>query len=141
MQYFTGTTTIKALAMTLNAYQDYRELPSTSPNQTGYLIEHIGDVAKNHPNHQFRISWMEAPLFERLYHNHEELTFSDALYLLERGAKLTRTSWKDTNIYIKKHEPNEYLAKPCLLMYVNEETTPWFGTNEDYFANDWLVIQ
>jgi hypothetical protein len=141
MRYFTGTNTVKAHPMTLNAYQDYRELPNTNPNKSGYLVELIGDIAKNHPNHQYRIAWLDTSIFESIYHNHEKLTFSEALYLMERGAKLTRTSWKDTNIFIIKHEPNEYLDKPCLIITINKETTPWFGTNEDYFAKDWLVIQ
>lgn len=141
MNYYTGSNTVKAMPMTYHAYLDYRNCIPEGADRAGYCVELIGDPARNHPNHEYRIVWVEASAFDANYNEHSELGFSQALYLLERGAKLTRTKWKSVEVYLTKHEPNVYITEPCLFLTVGNDTTPWFGTNEDYFAKDWQVVQ
>lgn len=141
MQYYTGTATVKALYMSSHDYQAYREYTPTGKNEPGYLVEILGDYGKNHPQHEYRITWMARDYFEQHYGNHAKMNFSQALFLLNQGAKLTRASWKDVKVYIQKQESNQFITEPCLFLTINEQVTPWFGTNRDYFAEDWMVVQ
>lgn len=141
MQYYTGVNTVKATAMSLRDYHLYRDIPPASTNEPGYLVEVLNDPYRNHKNHQHRILWMPAPYFETHYQNHQSLDFGQALFLLNQGARLTRALWKDVGVFVEKQEANQFISEPCLFLHVNGEVTPWFGTNRDYFASDWMVIQ
>lgn len=75
------------------------------------------------------------------------MDFSKALELIKNGNKVTRAGWNGSKyggltMYVTAQFPDSGSknTQPYLYMIVNDIRTPWFPSNGDIFANDWLVI-
>lgn len=69
-QHYIGTKTVKAVAMSRAAYNEYRgwELPKDENGEDeGYLVEYTDGGQSNHPNHAGYISWSPKAQFEAAY--------------------------------------------------------------------------
>lgn len=83
------------------------------------------------------------------------LTFSDALYHLKNGKKLTRLGWNGKGLFITLQVPDENSKMTRPYIYITtpvgstnqfgqandkEQRVPWLASQTDLMAEDWEVV-
>lgn len=71
------------------------------------------------------------------------MNFSEALYKLKEGLRLTRGNWNGKNQFVQIQVPNE-LSKMTLpyifISTVTGDLVPWLASQTDLLANDWEIF-
>ncbi len=71
------------------------------------------------------------------------MNFSEALSLLKKFYKLTRTGWNKQGMWIAYQAPDEDrdMTQPYLYLCVDvDHKIPWTPSQADLIANDWVEI-
>lgn len=69
-------------------------------------------------------------------------TFSEALYQLKNGFKLTRSGWNGKDQWIALQVPDEHSKMSLPYIYistVDKNLVPWLASQTDIMANDWMI--
>lgn len=141
---YIGVKKIKGFPMNRLDYNVYRgwELPADeNGDDEGFLVEYVDGGKSNHPDHEGYISWSPKEVFDNAYRPTVGMSFGMALEAMQKRLRLTRSTWKDKFIYYNTPEqiPN-YSLWPFLSECTNaEDITPWVPTQEDMFADNWMV--
>lgn len=70
--------------------------------------------------------------------------FSEALYYLKSGKKVSRTGWNGKGMYIEMQAvtSTSKMTKPYVFMSTAEkDLIPWLCSQADMFANDWQLVE
>lgn len=161
MEKYIGTKTVLAEPMTRHeAYKNnlIRKSGDTAMQETddepGYKIEYKDGYQ----------SWSPATAFEEAYRKADGLTFGQAIELLKKGRKVTRSGWngrgmflwlkpaatikaewcKDTQLQaLVNANGGEILALGTVCMYTHDSTgrkailTGWLASQSDILCEDW----
>lgn len=72
-----------------------------------------------------------------------QLDFSEALYELKRGKKVTRSGWNGKGMWVALQTPDEHskMRRPYVYMCpVDGALVPWVISQSDLLAEDWEVV-
>lgn len=159
---FLGHKLVKATPMTLLEYNTYRgwELPSNEDgSEDGFLVEYIDGGKPNHPDHESYISWSPVDVFNNSYHASGNLNFGDALELLKRGFKVSRSGWNGKNMFVfltpGREIPNARMRSFAnfdgesvkLVEHIDMKAADgsyvigWLASQTDMLAEDWGVVE
>ena len=97
-------------------------------DKRGHSIEAVREIIRNHLNDVKAIG--------------ETVCFSIAIDLVKIGYKITRKKWKTQSDWVGKSDCvcDRGVDSPFLFREKDHERHPWFPTNEDMFAEDWIVF-
>ena len=73
----------------------------------------------------------------------KDLDFGDALTLLKRGEKITRTGWNGKGQYLSLQVPDEHSKMTHPYVYittVDGTLVPWIASQSDILAQDWELV-
>lgn len=162
MKEYIGTKFIKAKPMSKMVYNTLRgwKLPvNEDPKEQGYLVEYLDSPTPCHPDFDNYISWSPIEVFEEAYKQSGELSFGDAIYLMENGYKVQRKGWNGKGMYIQYYNPvangTEELTildsepngttkplLPFLMMKTADNMfVPWLASHSDMLAKDWCIYE
>lgn len=71
------------------------------------------------------------------------MNFSDALYELKHGERVTRAGWNGQDMWIALQVPDEYskMRRPYIYMSpVGGDLVPWTSSQSDILADDWSLL-
>ncbi len=140
-------------AMSRQEYHDYRDwkLPDDQNGEDiGYLVEDSKAGYKNDSRHDGHISWWPKDKADQTYTRSEGLSFGQALEALEIGEKVSREGWNGVGLWLELQRPDEHSKMTLPYIYINyppnAKTTPgakcpWFASQTDMLAKDWLVVE
>jgi hypothetical protein len=152
MDTYLGSLTVNAKPMTRQEYNNFRgwTLPDDEDgNDAGYLVE---DLVTDH------INWQPKAVFNELFHNSGNMTFSDALEIVKRGGRVSRSGWNGKNMFIFLVQGSTFTVNREPLISILGEGTevnyhghvdmrtadgtivPWLCSQTDMLANDWGVV-
>ena len=69
-------------------------------------------------------------------------TFSEALYMLKSGTRMTRAGWNGKGMWVELQTPDEHakMRLPDLYMCtVTGDLIPWVVSHSDMLASDWRM--
>jgi hypothetical protein len=96
-------------------------------------------------------SWSPKDVFDSAYRDMQNMTFGDAIYMMNGGAKVARKGWNGKGIFIQMQFPdrNSKMTSPYIyidttgLQSDNEAAprscVPWLASQTDMLANDWQI--
>lgn len=68
-------------------------------------------------------------------------SFSEALYRLKAGEKVSRTGWNGKGMWIKLSRTDWPHWRPFLFMKtVDDQHVPWVASQTDLLAEDWITV-
>lgn len=167
---FIGIKAIKAFPMTREDYNVYRgwTLPEDENGaDEGYLVEYeeAGNIKPNHPEHSGYVSWSPKEVFEDAYKPNGQLSFSEALYALNKGFRIRRSGWNGKDMWLSlscngsrdvltenfwSFHNREYAQSqggsatvlPSITMKTatGEILMGWLASQTDMLADDWEVL-
>ena len=153
---YIGTKQIRATAMNRGEYNRLRgwRLPADeNPNEDGYLVEYLDSPNANVEGYEHYVSWSPADVFRRAYRpvdQTHQLTFADALTLLEQGYKVARRGWNGKDMFVFQIKiwsfwRDDFNAKPITHPFLALCThdlmvNPWAPSQADMMAHDWRVV-
>lgn len=77
------------------------------------------------------------------------ISFSEAIYLVKKGKRISRTGWNGKGMYLflvdewqRTNKPNDkFPGAPFIAMKtVDDHAIPWLASQADMFANDWILV-
>lgn len=161
MKEYIGTKGILARPMNRLDYNTYRgwTLPDDENGaDEGYLVEYPGG-GTNHPDHEGYISWSPKDQFEAAYQSDGNYSFGHAMWLLERGFRVSRAGWNGKNMFLFRVAASHNLTvnREPLLSILGEGATfnyqshidmftadgtivPWLCSQTDMQAHDWGIV-
>jgi hypothetical protein len=155
MKSYVGIKAIEAKPMTRGDYNKYRgwQIPSDeNPADEGYLVVYEGNYE----------SWSPKDVFEKAYHKSGEMSFSEALYALKRGAKIARSGWNGKGMFLTLQNGSEVAGDKmrndnAKAFYGNSNVkicphidmkaadgsyvVGWLASQTDMLAEDWCVVE
>lgn len=161
MKTYTGTKIIKALAMSRQAYNDYRgwELPKDEDGaDEGYLVEYLDGGKPNDSRHAGYISWSPKAQFDAAYRETSGMPFGLAVEALKKGKKVARPGWNGKGMFVyfvpaasypaQTGVAKEFFGESALVSYapylaiknVNDTVSTWVPSINDVLADDWQII-
>ena len=146
MQTYIGTKVIRALPMTRQDYNDFRNwvLPDDENGaDEGYLVEYVDGGQRNTEAYQGYVSWSPKDVFERSYREIDGLTFGGAVEALKLGMRVARAGWNGKGMHLKF--VSRSVLPPGHLPYIEMKTAddkivPWLASQTDVLAEDWTVV-
>jgi len=156
-----GTKKIIAMAMTRQAYNDYRgwKLPPDEDGlDAGYLVEYVDGGQANHPDHAGYISWSPSSVFDAAYQASGEMNFGHAIQAMKDGHKVSRANWNGKKMFIfltqGRTVPNtkdrsfaHFDGKEVVLAsHIDMKAadgsfvTGWLASQTDMLADDWMIV-
>lgn len=169
MNTYIGTKVVRAVAMTREAYNQYRGWKlsaNENGNDEGYLVEYTDGGKPNHPAHTGYISWSPKDPFDNAYIHVANVTFGLALEALKRGHRAARAGWNGRDQWVtmagpkdgvKVHADNfwsdnnaafartqdgeEVTVTPYFtIKNAQGEIAVWVPSTSDCLATDWRVL-
>lgn len=153
---YIGNRIVKAVEMNLGQYNYFRgfKLPvKEDPRMLGYLVKYT-HRANNVEGVEGYCTWMPKEAFEAEHRTAGELTFGDALYLIERGERVMRNGWNGKGMFIEIRHPEhesimingeyETYTRSIHMVLVNtkEKTiSNWVASSTDSHAQDWDIFE
>ena len=162
---FIGIKMVKAVPMTLGAYNKFRgwDMPENEePKNKGFLIMYPGETQ---PDGKDYISWSPEMPFQHGYMPTTKMDFSAALTCLKAGMKVARKGWNGKRMWImmvpgtenaslKKGTPyhkalntkNTGQSHVSIGAHIDMYTAQgimqpgWLASQNDMFAEDWMVV-
>lgn len=166
-RYF-GTKAILAIAMTRQAYNDYRGWPLPSDEDgtdEGYLVEYLDGGPANHPDHAGYISWSPMAVFDAAYQPDNCMSFGHALFALKAGERVARAGWNGKGMWIAltpgsdvpaalarpghaaahraaeaPEEPIRLLPRIDMRAADGSMVIGWLASQTDMLAEDWMIV-
>ena len=159
---YIGTKIIRALPMTRQEYNDYREweLPADENGaDEGYLVEYADGGRANDSRHAGYISWSPKDVFERAYRATEDMTFGAAIEALKVGKKVARAGWNGAGQCVYLVPAAAYPAQTgaakaifgdaALVSYraylamktAQGDVATWAPSCSDALAEDWRIVE
>ncbi len=159
---YVGTKIIRALPMTRQEYNDYREweLPADEDgDDEGYLVEYADGGRANDSRHAGYISWSPKDVFESAYRPVENMSFGLAIEALKAGKKVARAGWNGKGMFLFLVPGSTFKVNRPPLMGIYPEGTeinycphidmktadgkvvPWLASQTDVLAEDWAVVE
>lgn len=98
-------------------------------------------------------SWSPKDVFEKAYHENGEMSFSEALYALKRGAKIARSGWNGKGMFLFLAHGEDLTncictgdMPPCvdsIAMKTAQNTIVigWLASQADMLSDDWCVVE
>ena len=93
MKNYIGTKSLMALPMNLgdyNAHCGWTLPENEDPSKEGYLVEYPDGYQ----------SWSPKDAFEEVYQSDGNFSFGHAMWLLERGFRVSRAGWNGKNMFL-----------------------------------------
>jgi len=140
MKEYIGTKVIKAERMQKDGEDGYK-------------------VIYHNPNNTTYESWSPLDVFEEAYKSSGNLSFGDAIYLMENGYKLSRKGWNGKSMYIQYFSPVAHGLEeftildtepngttnpllPFLMMKTADNMfVPWLASHSDMLSDDWGIYE
>lgn len=151
MKQYIGTKTLMAVATTLGDYNAHRgwTIPEDEdPETEGYLVEYPDGYQ----------SWSPKAQFEEAYQSDGNYSFGHAMWLMERGARVSRAGWNGKNMFLFLVQGSTFkVNREPLLSILGEGTmvnyhghvdmktadgiiVPWLCSQTDMQAHDWGIV-
>jgi hypothetical protein len=166
---YIGTKLLTAIAMTLGAYNNYRNfpmVPGEDPEAPGYLVEYLDGGKPNHPSHKGYISWSPKDVFEKHYRPVTGNSFGVAIEALKVGKRVARAGWNGKGMFLfllpaSDSIPTKVIHDPALRQVIETELggdtfdalgsirmftadkkvlTGWLASQTDILSEDWVVL-
>ena len=156
---YRGTKLVYASPMNRGDYNEYRgwKVPNDeNPDDEGYLVEYTDGGKPNDPRHTGYISWSPKDVFDRAYnaclgdiYSGYAFNFSDALTALKGGCRVARSGWNGKGLWLEMQRPDAVSKMTLPYIYINypedAKTTPgarvpWFASQTDMLADDWMLV-
>lgn len=162
MKKYIGTKVVNATPMTRQEYNDIRgwDLPADENGaDEGYLVEYVDGGQANHPRFSGYISWSPKAVFENAYRESGDMTFGDALLMLEQGKKVSRSGWNGKGMFLFLVQGSTFTVNRAPLLGIYPEGTeinyhahvdmrtatgeivPWLCSQTDMLAKDWCIVE
>lgn len=159
---YVGTKIINAEPMTREEYNKFRgwDLPKDEDGtDEGYLVEYLDGGEANTSTYEGYVSWSPKKVFEATYNASGNMTFGDALMMLNRGEKVARTGWNGKNMFLFLVSGSTFKVNRAPLLGIYPEGTeinyhahidmrtadgtivPWGHSQTDILANDWVLVE
>ena len=74
----------------------------------------------------------------------KQFDFSEALYQLKLGKKVSRKGWNGRGMWIKIHEQDEHSEMTMPYVYMStacNNRVPWLASQADLLASDWVIVE
>lgn len=158
METYIGTKVIRALPMTRQDYNDFRNwvLPDDeNGDDEGYLVEYMDGGQRNTEAYQGYVSWSPKDVFERSYRRIDGLTFGGAVEALKLGMKVARRGWNGKGMWltfvgaaqwqisedVAGMDDQSLLTLPWIGMRTADSRfVPWLASQTDMLAEDWMLV-
>lgn len=106
-------------------------------------------------------SWSPKEVFEQAYHESGKMSFSEALYVLKRGAKIARSGWNGKGMFLTLQQESEVDGslmrnknaknfygdrKVKICPHIDMKAADgsyvvgWLASQTDMFADDWEIV-
>jgi hypothetical protein len=169
-QMYLGSKLIKAMPMTRQEYNDYRDwqLPEDEKhlaNEPGYLVEYLDGGRANDDRHEGYISWSPQNVFDNSYKPVTGMSFGMAVEAMKQGFKCAREGWNGKGMWVifnpgsggevfdmtpgsvyHKHGLERTEILPHFDMYTvnahgRKAMAPgWSASQSDMDATDWVIV-
>lgn len=151
MQYFIGTKELMANPMTKVDYclhRDWLVPDNEDPDEMGYLVEYPDGYQ----------SWSPKAQFEEAYQSDGNFSFGHAMYMMQRGARMSRAGWNGKSMFLFLVPGSTFeVNREPLLSILGEGTmvnyhghvdmrtadgtiVPWLCSQTDMQSNDWGIV-
>lgn len=154
MNQYIGTKIINAKPMNRLEYNQFRgwQLPEDeNGSDEGYLVEYVDGGQANTKEYKGYVSWSPKDIFDRSYNIFDEMTFGDAILLVDtKSKKVCRKGWNGKGMFLFLASGDcssleglnkSYRCQPYIAMKTAKDTViPWICSQEDILAKDWMVI-
>ena len=154
MTQYIGTKIINAKPMNRLDYNIFRgwELPADENGaDEGYLVEYIDGGKPNTTEFTGYISWSPKEQFDNAYKASGSLSFGDAIEYIKLGYKVARSGWNGkgmwliltkmfTHTRIEQGGENHNYVEFITMKTADDMFVPWFASQTDVLANDWMVL-
>ncbi len=136
---------VLAVEMSRGDYCRFQNIPipeHDDPIAQGYLINLPGDEGTEVDDF---VEWLPKEIFEQIFKNNNaqtDLTFSQALELLKKGARITRRGWEtpDTWLFVHETEGDAESILEIIVTNLEGNHANWTPYYEDLFATDWAIL-
>jgi hypothetical protein len=151
MNDYIGTKRLIAKPMTLGDYNEHRgwDIPADEdPARTGYLVQYEDGYQ----------SWSPSEVFESAYQPLDAMNFGHALVMLKNGAKVARSGWNGSGMFVYYVPANaypvqtgaaaSYFGEGSLVPYraylalktTGGDVATWVPSISDALADDWQIV-
>lgn len=160
MQQYIGVKLINVKPMTRLEYNQFRgwELPADENGaDDGFLVEYVDGGKANTAEYAGYVSWSPKDVFERAYRPCTNMTFGLAIEALKADERVARAGWNWKGMWLALagrdgnwsasvdggSMPKDWRGNlPFIAMYTEEEhLVPWFASQSDMLAEDWLIVE
>ena len=163
METFIGTKILRAVAMTLGEYNQYRDwkMPDDEdPTDVGFLVEYQDGGKANDNRHIGYISWSPKVAFDSAYRRSGEMSFGHAIEMAKLGYKVSRIGWNGSDMFAYIVPKNKYPVtspgSPVKGMYENDmvpyreywalktaqnDVAVWAPSGSDSLSSDWCIVE
>lgn len=162
MGTYIGTKLVNVIAMTRQAYNDFRgwTLPADeNGDDEGFLVEYLDGGKPNTEQYKGYVSWSPKEVFEKAYMPVTAMDFGHALAALKAGHKVSRRGWngRDMFLFLVPGSTFKVNRAPLLGIYpegteikyrphidmktVNGEIVTWVASQSDLIENDWIIVE
>jgi len=89
-------------------------------------------------------SWSPKEVFEEAYTKSGNWSFSNALFALKQGSKVSRAGWNGKGMWLELQTPTELskMTLPYIYMFTAQgDTVPWLCSQTDMLADDWGLVE
>lgn len=150
---YIGTKIINCMPATKGEFMDIKGLDGNTledPTEEGYIVIYENNY----------MSWSPKGVFENAYTNLTEgLSYSHALFLINKGHKLSRKGWNGKNMFVFLVPGSEFkVNRPPLLgifpegtdityrahldmVYADGTVGVWLANHSDMLVNDWFIVE
>ena len=162
MKTYIGTKLIHAVAMTRQAYNDFRgwQLPANEDGtDEGFLVEYLDGGKPNVEGMAGYVSWSPKEQFENAYRTVDGLSFGLAVEALKLGRKVARAGWNGKGMFLLLVPGSTFKVNrdPLLSIYpegteinyrphidmktADGEIVPWVASQSDLLVDDWQIVE
>lgn len=150
---YIGVKLIAAIPMNRADYNTYRRwtLPDDEDGTDGgYLVEYLDGGQANDSRHKGYISWSPEAVFKKAYRLTDGMSFGLAIEAAKKGMKIARKGWNGKGIYVFLAKNVKYFEDFLAIDTHGLQTdnaaapkciVPWFPSQTDMLADDWMVIE
>ena len=152
MDTYLGFLAVNAKPMTRQEYNDlcgWTLSDDQDGDDVGYLVQ---DQVTEH------IDWQSKAVFNKIFRNNGNITFSDALEVMKRGGRVSRSGWNGKGMFIFLVPGSTFqVNREPLMSILGEGTTvhyhghvdmrtadgmivPWLCSQTDMLAEDWSIV-
>jgi len=148
MPKYIGTKIIHAIAQSQQDFQrEQGKEVSVGEDQPGYYVVYEDGYK----------SWSPKDVFEKAYHQCNNMNFGLAIEAMKMGKKVCRTGWNGKGMWLYHVPANSYAAQTeaakkefgemvpygayIAMKTAQGNVVPWLASQTDVLVDDWMIIE